>query len=221
MPLSVGYSPIAIRTSPVPPRARINSDNMPRNGDLNYNRQRTASAPSVATFCAMTGEMFGDVCGGLSVVAGDSDFYPGNDELPNSMAESILDESSAQPHGNDDNSSVFRSFPSGAVDVGQKNPWLTRNLFGGENGLHTRDVDEGLSLEFDSVLSLSGIDAPPSSFNQQHQQQDPLSGIFPEFGSSVNAGTVSQFQLPDIYGSLSSFASGDDSRCRGDFSHGD
>ena len=201
------HNPIPIRPSLA--RTSIVRDTGSIGGDPSFNRPRTASAPTVSTFFAMTGEMFGDVCGGLSslsAVGDDPEPYQSNSELPNSMVESILDESSSQAPDSD-YSSVFRCSSQEARDAGLKNPW------GGDVHIGSRSLgdDAALALEFDSVLSLSGIDAPPVGYN--HPPLPPTT-LFPSRGSSSNSGNGSSHQhhMNGLDGKQSSFVSEDGSR---------
>ncbi|KAI2509452.1 hypothetical protein MHU86_4953 [Fragilaria crotonensis] len=216
MPLdSSAHSPIPIRLSPQPHRNRIYSDNGAIGGDFGFNRPRTASAPTVSSFFAMTGEMFGDVCGGLSSLSAagdDPQRYQSNSELPNSMVESILDESSSVAPDSSDYSSVFRCSSQDAPHSALKNPWGA----GVQNEPGSLD-DAALALEFDSVLSLSGIDTPPAGYNQQ---QFPQTALFASLGGNNNNDSADQYHIHGLYGNPSSFVSADGSCRHGENNHG-
>ncbi len=205
MPLdSSAHSPIPIRLSPHPHRTLVYSEAGAIGGDSRFNRPRTASAPTVSSFFAMTGEMFGDVCGGLSSLSAagsDPQKYQSNSDLPNSMVESILDETSSLAHGSSDYSSVFRCSPQEDPDSGLKNPWgiAVRNEPGNLD-------DAALALEFDSVLSLSGIDTPPVGYNQS---QGPKTALFSSLEVSNNHDSADQYRINGLYGNPSSFVSAD------------
>ena len=189
------HTPISLRQSPPQSnRARIYSENGVVGDGVTFNRPRTASAPSVSSFLAMTGEMFGEACGGLSSVG--PEFNHSNSELPNSMVESILgDSSTSLPPNNSDYSSVFRNSSQDAGDAEFKNPWG-----GGGLGSLSIENESNLALEFGSVLSLSGISAPRDGGFAP--QRDLEVSLFPSLGN--NDDSVDQHQLHGIYGNQSS-----------------
>lgn len=161
-----------------------------RDVNFSFNRPRTASAPSVSsTFVSQTGDMFGE-SNGFSSLSSDI----GNNDLPKSMAESLLGGSSnSLSRDTNDLSSVFRNSSQGA---GLKNPWGTGTLGGFSSG----SADATLARELRSVLSLS----PPVS--EYTARNDPQGALFPSV-SNPNGSTNQQ--LLGMYGNNSSFASGD------------
>lgn len=208
------HTPITMRHSPVlPNRSRIYSDNGAIGGDFTFNRPRTASAPTVSNFYSMTNEMFG----GLSSMTGATGLE--HSELPNSMVESILDESSNSilPPDNAHFSPVFRNFsPHNTDHAGYMNPWggesLARDM---ERRRGDSDQVAGLAIELDSVLSLSGINSSPDSFSPR---RSPQVSMFPSLGNTSDNGSrnndsANQYpQRNGIPGIQPLFRSGDQGR---------
>lgn len=206
------HTPITIRHSPVlPNRTRIYSDNGAIGGDFNCNRPRTSSAPTISSFYSMTNEMFS----GLSSMTGASGLE--HNELPNSMVESILDDSNniLKPD-NADFSPVFRNFsPQNTDHAGFMNPWGGESLARGtERRPRDFDQDTALAIELDSVLSLSGIHASSDSFSPR---RSPQVSIFPSLGSTSDNGSTNNssnqyHHMNGIHGTQPSFRSRDAGR---------
>jgi hypothetical protein len=148
-----------------PIRTRFYSDSGMLQRDLGYNRGRTASAPSVSPFFAQTRELFCESSLGMSQYLSRTEMQVRDNinDIPSVIAESILDESSFGLQASTSGfSSMVEKLSLDSKTQHPKNPWDHSTLISQTlaNSPSLTD-DSDLGLEFDSVLSISGIEPPP------------------------------------------------------------
>jgi hypothetical protein len=202
-----------------PTRTRFYSDSGTGQRDFEFNRGRTASAPSVSSFFNHTRELFSEKSLGMSHYLSRSEMHVRDNvsEIPNSIAESILDESLHGIQANNSGlSSMVEKLSLDSRAQLPRNPWDNSRFISQTlaNSPSLTD-DSDLGLEFDSVLSLSGIEPPPGF----HVPSEARSSHFLPFSHDQENSSAYRVGTSGAYNSISTVSKSFPSQKNSVFDH--